>query len=73
MALEVQTLKREFKFSKNGTTVTLPDPNPQFTVNDVVKFYAGQYPELTNGLLEGPKIESDKAVYTVTTKAGKLG
>lgn len=73
MALEVTNLTREFKFKKNGTNISLPDPNPEFTVNDVLQFYSGQYPELTTASLEGPKVEGDKAVYTVSTTVGTKG
>ena len=73
MPLEVTKLTRQFSFKKDGKDISLPDPNPEFSANEVMKFYAGQYPELTNGVVEGPKVEDDKAHYTVSTKAGKLG
>jgi PRTRC genetic system protein C len=73
MALEVSNLTRTFSFTKNGKEISLPDPNPEFSVAEVMKFYSGQYPELTNGFIEGPKVKNDKAVYSMTTKAGKLG
>lgn len=73
MALEVTNLTREFKFKKDGKDVELPDPNPEFSAEEAMKFYSGIYPELTNGVVEGPTVVKDKAVYTVTTKAGKLG
>jgi PRTRC genetic system protein C len=73
MPLEVTNLTRVFKISKNGKDTVLPDPNPQMTVEEVMKFYGSQYPELTNGISEGPKVVGDNATYTFTTKAGKLG
>lgn len=73
MALEVTNLKRNFSFKKNGKQVDLPDPNPEFSPEEVMKFYAGTHPELTNGVIEGPKVEGDKAHYNLSTKAGKLG
>ena len=73
MALEVTNLKREFKFKKNGTSVTLPDPNPEFSVEEVMQFYSGQYPELTTASLDGPKVDGDKAVYSVQTTVGTKG
>ena len=73
MPLEVTSLTREFFFERDGKKVPLKDPNPEFTVQEVVKFYAGVYPELTNGIVDGPKVIGDKANYTVSTKAGKLG
>jgi len=73
MALEVTNLKREFKFKKDGTNVTLPDPNPDFTVEEVMQFYGGQYPELTTATLDGPKVEGKTAVYAVKTTVGTKG
>jgi PRTRC genetic system protein C len=73
MALEVTKLKREFRFKKNGTDVTLPDPNPEFTVEEVMQFYSGQYPELTTATLDAPKVEGKSAVYSVKTTVGTKG
>lgn len=73
MALEITHLKREFKFKKDGTNVTLPDPNPEFSIQEVMQFYSGQYPELTTATLEGPKVEGKSAVYSVKTTVGTKG
>lgn len=73
MALEVTNLKREFKFSKSGTPVTLPDPNPEFSVEEVMQFYSNQYPELTTATMEGPKVEGKTAVYSAKTTVGTKG
>ncbi len=73
MALETTKLEREFRFKKDGTQVTLPDPNPEFTTNEVLQFYSNQYPELTTATLDGPKTESGKAVYSVRTTVGTKG
>lgn len=73
MAIDVNKLKREFKFKKDGTTVTLPDPNPEFTTDEVLRFYSGQYPELTTATLSGPKVEGKSAVYSVNTTVGTKG
>lgn len=73
MPLEVTNLEREFKFKKDGTLVTLPDPNPEFSVNEVLQFYAPQYPELTTASIDGPKAEGKKSVYTAKTTVGTKG
>lgn len=73
MALQITNLPRVFSFNKDGKDIPLVDPNPDLTAEEVMKFYSGSYPELTNGMIEGPKIENDKASYKLTTKAGKLG
>jgi len=73
MALEVTNLKREFKFKKDGTMVTLPDPNEEFTVDEVLQFYGNQYPELTTATFDAPKIEGKTAVFSVKTTVGTKG
>lgn len=73
MSLEVTNLKREFRFKKDGEQVTLPDPNPEFTIEEVKNFYSNQYPELTTATLDGPKIEGKTAVYSVKTTVGTKG
>lgn len=73
MALEVKNLKRVFTFKKDGTPVELPDPNPEFTNSEVLQFYSNQYPELTTATLEGPKVDGDKAIYSVKTSIGTKG
>ena len=73
MSIDVTRLKREFKFKKDGTTVTLPDPNPEFSTDEVLRFYSGQYPELTTATLDGPKVEGKTAVYAVKTTVGTKG
>lgn len=73
MAVQVSAPKRVFKFDKNGDTVTLPDPNPDFTAEEVLRFYSGQYPELTTAALTGPEIKDGKAVYSVEESVGTKG
>lgn len=73
MALEVTNLKRVFKFKKDGKFLELPDPNKDFTADDVIQFYSGQHPELTTCTIDGPKIEDDAAVYEFKTTVGTKG
>jgi PRTRC genetic system protein C len=73
MALEVTKLKRQFTFKKDGTLVTLEDPNPDFSVEEVMQFYGGQYPELTTATMDAPKVEGRTAVYSVKTTVGTKG
>lgn len=68
--LTVTALKREFTFQKNGTTVTLPDPNSEMSIQEVMQFYSGQYPELTTATLDEPVVEGKKATYKVRTTVG---
>jgi len=71
--LVATTIKRIFKFNNGGTTIELDDFNPSIPAGEIVKFYAGQYPELTTARLTGPKSEGDSLVFTIDTKVGTLG
>jgi PRTRC genetic system protein C len=73
MALEITSLERVFNYKKDKKDIQLTDPNPSMSPEEVMKFYAGTHPELTNGIVEGPVVVKDKATYTMATKAGKLG
>lgn len=73
MALIVQNLKREFKFSKGGKTILLDDPNPAFIPDDVMSFYSATHPELTTSTVSGPEILNDKAIYEFKTTVGTKG
>jgi len=73
MALEVTNLKRAFTFKKDGKQTPLPDPNPDFTVTEVLQFYSPQHPELTTSTVDGPKVEGDRAVYEFKTTVGTKG
>lgn len=67
--MQVLDLTREFKY--NG--VKLADPNPQLGPEQVKEFYASQYPELLNALVEGPVTKNGVAAYSFTRAAGVKG
>jgi PRTRC genetic system protein C len=74
MALEVTKLFRVFKIKdKDGKWKELTDPNPSMRTEEVMKFYSAEYPQLTNAIVEGPKVEGGKAHYILKTEAGQLG
>ena len=74
MALQVTYLTRDFIIDKgSGKKITLTDPNKDLSPEEVMKFYSGTHPELTNAVVTGPVVVNDRAVYNITTKAGKLG
>nr|WP_315419593.1 PRTRC system protein C [uncultured Pedobacter sp.] len=66
-------LPRIFVFKLEGKEETLEDPNPAFTTQAVLNFYANNYPILTTAKIEGPTIEKDKIKYTFTTTLGTKG
>jgi PRTRC genetic system protein C len=72
-ALELKGLDRVFKFSNNGTSVELSDPDPERSPEEVMKLYSSQYPALTTASVHGPVFEKDKAVYEFKTTMGTKG
>jgi len=69
MPLEVKAPVREFRFGDK----VLPDPGSHMTEKEVMKFYSGQYPELTNSNINGPEIKEDKTVFTFSKSVGVKG
>jgi PRTRC genetic system protein C len=65
---EIQ-ITRSFRYN----SITLPDPNPALGPEQVREFYASQYPELNNAVVEGPLTRNAVATYTFTRAAGAKG
>lgn len=65
-------LKREFEITKGSKTITIPDPNPNLSVEEIKKFLAISYPEILNCSIGTPEIKNEVARYsfsgTVATK-----
>ena len=62
-------LERSFSF--NG--MALLDPDASMSTTQVRDFYAGQYPELNNAGVKGPKLENGKNVYSFSIQTGTKG
>lgn len=73
MALQVTKLNRKFTIKKDGQDIELTDPNVAMAPEDVMKYYSGTYPELTNATIQGPKVEGGKATYSFKTVVGTKG
>ena len=66
-------LERKFKLDKAGKTIDLADPNPNFTPDEVLKYYSNAYPELTNSGVSGPEVKSNHLEFTFKTSIGTKG
>jgi PRTRC genetic system protein C len=73
MALNVKSVKRQFKFKVGGKEQTLDDPNPEFTPEEVMAFFANTYAELTTGTVSGPTVTDKGALYEFKTTIGTKG
>lgn len=72
--LDSVPMRRVFKYEKeDGEVIELPDPNPNMLPRDVVKFYAGTYPELTNSTVDKPEMEGNDMIFTIGTSVGTKG
>lgn len=67
--METKQMLRVFKHGN----ITLADPNPAMSVQEVSDFFSNQYPELTNSSVDGPEIINDQLVFNFTTKTGTKG
>jgi PRTRC genetic system protein C len=67
--MQIVDIERTFKYN----SVTLPDPNPEMSVDQVREMYAAQYPELLNAVVEGPVTKDHVSTYTFTRAAGAKG
>lgn len=69
MTLQIEVLQRKFKFEEQE----LPEPNPDFTPQQVVEFYSAQYPELNNASIVGPVIKDGVQEFSFKTVLGTKG
>ncbi len=67
--LQAKTLTRFFTY----LGVTLPDPNPRLTVEDIRAFYATQFPEIVTAAITGPEVVGDRLVYRLVKSIGTKG
>ena len=72
MALVVSGMNRTFTFERNEK-LTLADPDPDMTPDEVMSHYSNLYPELTTATVHGPELKDDVAVYTFRTTIGVKG
>ena len=73
MALSVKGMERVFSMRRNGTGIQLPDPNPDFTPDEVMSYYSNLYPELTTSTVHGPVFKDDTVQYEFRTVIGRKG
>lgn len=72
MLLAIQ-LERVFILKNNGQDIKLPDPEPKWSVEAVMNFYANNYPILTTSKVSAPKIKDDAVEYIFESVMGTKG
>jgi PRTRC genetic system protein C len=71
--VQVTGLEREFRFKHNGQDMNLPDPDPARSPEQVMQFYANQYPALTTASVGATKYEGNKVIFEFQTTIGTKG
>ena len=66
-------LERVFILKDNGQEINLPDPEPKWSVEAVMNFYANPYPILTTAKVSAPQINDDTIQYKFESVMGTKG
>lgn len=66
-------LERVFVLKDKGQEIKLTDPEPKWSVEAVMNFYANTYPILTTAKVSAPRITDDTIQYTFESVMGTKG
>ncbi|WP_217607213.1 PRTRC system protein C [Chitinophaga sp. GbtcB8] len=66
-------LERVFIFTDKGQQIRLTDPEPKWSVETVLNFYANTYPILTTAKVSAPVIRDDTLQYRFESVMGTKG
>jgi PRTRC genetic system protein C len=66
-------LERVFILVDKGQEIKLSDPEPKWSVEAVMNFYANTYPILTTAKVSAPLIREDTLQYTFESVMGTKG
>jgi len=71
--LQTTLMPRVFLMKKKGNDITLSDPDPKWSIDAVMHFYATTYPTLTTAKTVGSEIINDTVQYRFETTMGTKG
>ncbi|REC60511.1 PRTRC system protein C [Chryseobacterium pennae] len=66
-------LERVFILKDSGQEIRLTDPEPKWSVEAVINFYANTYPILTTAKVSTPQIKNDTVEYHFESVMGTKG
>ena len=66
-------LERVFILKDKGQNISLTDPEPRWSVEAVMNFYANMYPILTTAKASAPQIKDDAVEYKFESVMGTKG
>lgn len=69
MTIQIQQAKRKIIF-KN---ITIPDPGPEFSIEEVRQIVAARMPDIITAVVEGPTVVGDTLTYKFITNTGSKG
>ena len=67
--MAITQVNRRFVYNN----IQLDDPNPEWTVDQVLEFYSEAYPKLAQGVVDGPEFIDDAMQYDLVEKVGSKG
>lgn len=71
--LLARQLERVFVLKDKGQEIILADPEPRWSGEAVLNFYANRYPVLTTAKISAPTIKDDKVEYRFESMMGTKG
>ena len=71
--LQTTLMTRVFMLKEKGNDIALSDPDPKWSTEAVMNFYAPTYPMLTTAITIGPEIKNDTVEYRFETTMGTKG
>jgi len=71
--LQTTVMPRVFLMRDKENDISLADPDPRWSVDAVMQFYAHSYPILTTATLSGPEIHNDTLRYRFESTMGTKG
>jgi len=66
-------LDRVFILKEKGQDIKLTDPEPRWSVEAVMNYYANMYPILTTAKASAPQIKDDAVEYRLESVMGTKG
>ena len=66
-------LERVFILKDKGQEIRLTDPEPRWSVESVLNFYANTYPILTTAKISAPQIKDNAVEYKFESVMGTKG
>jgi PRTRC genetic system protein C len=67
--MKIQILGRDFVYRG----ISLEDPDPKLSIEEIRSFYANQFPELTTTAITGPETVGDRLRYRFERAIGTKG